>query len=116
MMDGIIVALAALTAGVGVAMIVRAVQIGKQFQATQRRIAELELRVKELTEREVLPALDAAQSLNARVDRLRQNRGTTSSQDGGFWLDGWADYLPKLVEIVARFSDPGRKPGDKGEK
>lgn len=112
MIPGSIIVLAAVTAGLAVALIVRGIQLAKQFQATLKRVAELELRVKELAEREVLPSLDAVASLSARVEASRPS----ASDSGRFYLDGWVEYLPRLLEIVGRFSDSGRKGSEESEK
>ncbi len=119
-MEYVIIGLAALTAAVGVGLIVRAIQLGKQFAELAARIAELELTVKKLTEAEVVPAMESIQGINRQVDQLIPQNDSTEA-DLGTEIDGWADYLPKVVDIVSRFSksgepvDPGGNPAPPGE-
>jgi hypothetical protein len=119
-MEYVIIGLAALTAAVGAALIARAIQLGKQFAESQARIAELELRVKKLTEAEVVPAMESIQGINRRLDRLSPRRDSPGIDVNGE-LDGWAEYLPKVVDIVSRFSKSaapeasGRNPEPPGE-
>jgi hypothetical protein len=103
-MEYLAIGLAALTAAVGAALVFKAIQLVKQFAETQERIVRLEQQIKEIAEREVVPALDAAQALSQRVDRLMPPK-REPEVDVASAVDGWADYLPKLVEIVSKFSE-----------
>lgn len=103
-MEYLAIGLAALTAAMGAALLFKAIQLAKQFANTQDRIVRLEQQIKDMAEREVVPTLDAAQSISRHVDRLVPPK-REPEVDVASAVDGWADYLPKLVEIVSKFSE-----------
>jgi hypothetical protein len=120
-MNWLLIILAVVQAAIAAALIYRAAQLASQLSQTQNRVRALEDELKAMADSDAVPMLEAAQSLTKRMgdiaasaQRIQQPTADPAAKLASE-MDGWLDYVPRLVDIFAQFAAAKEPPEREGK-